>query len=155
MNFFAWTDQCEEAFQKLKQKLTEAPVLAYPRPECQFILDTDACDIGIGAVLSQLVDGEERVIAYASRSLSKPERRYCVTRKELLAVVHFVKHFRHFLYGSHFVICTDHGSLRWLYNFKEPEGQIARWLETLSTTDLVDYTKMLMHCHGNLVISVA
>ena len=110
-------------------------MLAYPRPECQFILDTDACDIGIGAVLSQLIEGDERVIAYASRSLSKPERRYCVTRKELLAVVHFIKHFRHFLYGSHFVIRTDHGSLRWLYNFKEPEGQIARWLETLSMYD--------------------
>ena len=111
---FAWTDQCEEA-----------PVLTYPRPECHFILDTDACDIGIGAVLSQLIGGEEWVIPYASMSLSKPEQRYCVTRKELLNIVHFVQHFRHFLYGSHFVIHTDHGSLRWLYNFKEPEDQMA------------------------------
>ena len=87
-------------------------------------MDTDASDTGIGAVLSQIIDGEEHVIAYASRSLSKPERRYCVTRRELLAVVHFVKYFRHFLYGSHFVIRTDHGSLRRLYNFKEPEGQM-------------------------------
>jgi len=52
-----------------------------------FILDTDACDVSIGGVLSQVQDGEERVIAYASRSLSKQERNYCVTRKELLAVV--------------------------------------------------------------------
>ena len=71
---FAWTDKCEEGFPKLKQKLTEAPVLAYPRPECQFILDTDVSDIEIGAVLSQLIEGEETVIACATRSLSKPER---------------------------------------------------------------------------------
>ena len=58
-----------------------------------------------------------------------------MTRRKLLAVVHFVKHYRHYLYGSHFIIRTDHGSLRWLYNFKEPEGQIARWLETLGMYD--------------------
>ena len=132
---FIWTEKCETAFQQLIKSLSEAPILAYPRPECQFTLDTDASDTGIGAVLSQIIDGEEHVIAYASRSLSKPERRYCVTRRELLAVVHFVKYFRHFLYGSHFVIRTDHGSLRWLYNFKEPEGQIARWMETLAMYD--------------------
>ena len=90
---FPWTDKCEESFQKLKQKLTEAPVVTqnlnvtYTTLECHFILDTDACDIGIGPVLSQLIEGEERVIAYASRSLSKPERCFCVTRKELLDVV--------------------------------------------------------------------
>ena len=132
---FIWTEKCETAFQQLIKSLSEAPILAYPRPDCQFTLDTDASYTGIGAVLSQIIDGEEHVIAYPSRSLSKPERWYCVTRRELLVVVHFVKYFRHFLYGSHFVIRTDHGSLRWLYNFKEPERQITQWMETLAMYD--------------------
>jgi len=59
-----------------------------------FILDTDACDVSIGAVLSQMQGGEEKVIAYAPKSLSKSERNYCVTRKELLAVVYYAKKFR-------------------------------------------------------------
>ena len=124
----SWSSECEEAFLKLK-KLISAPILTYPHAEKQFILDTDVSNLGIGAVLSQIVDDKESVIAYGSWSLSRAERRYCVTRRELLAVVHFVKHYRHYLYGRHFIIRTDHGSLRWLYNFKEPEGQIARWLE--------------------------
>ena len=97
-----------------------------------FILDTDASDMGIGAVLSQCQkDGLEHVIAYGSRTLSRPEQRYCVTRRELLAVVSFVQHFRPYLLGREFLLRTDHGSLTWLTNFKEPEGQLARWLECL------------------------
>lgn len=104
-------------------------MLAYPDFTKPF---TDASDTGIGAVLSQAgIDGKERVVAYASRMLSKPERRYCVTRRELLAVVTFIHQFRHFLMGHHFTLRTDHGSLTWLQRFKEPEGQMARWLERL------------------------
>ena len=100
------------------------------------ILDTDASDVGIGAVLSQTdEEGRERVITYASRLLSKPERRYCVTRRELLAVVTFTRHCRPYLVGRHFTLRTDHGSLTWLKNFKEPEGQLARWLECLQEFD--------------------
>lgn len=92
--------------------------------------------MSIGAVLSQSIDGVERPVAYASRTLSKPERQYCVTRKELLAVVYFTKYFKHFLYGKQFTVRTDHSSLRWLLNFKNPEGQLARWLESLSVFDM-------------------
>ncbi|KAG8176335.1 hypothetical protein JTE90_021972 [Oedothorax gibbosus] len=77
---FTWTPECDEAFDHLKSVLTSAPILAYPEPDSMFILDTDASKEGIGAVLSQEVDGKE-VIAYFSKSLSKPERNYCVTRK--------------------------------------------------------------------------
>ena len=105
--------------------------LILPRTNQQ-ILDTDASDIGIGAVLSQFdVNGRERVIAYASRSLSKPERRYCVTRNELLSVVTFIRYFRSFLLGQKFTLRTDHGSLTWLSKFKQPKGQLARWIEKL------------------------
>ena len=91
---------------------------------------------GIGAVLSQLDDeGREHVVAYASRLLSKPERQYCVTRRELLAVVAFTSHFRPFLLGCNFILRTDHGSLTWLRNFKEPEGQMGRCLKQLQEYD--------------------
>ena len=133
---FVWTNECNIAFEKLKSKMVESPILAHPDFSKPFILDTDASDQAIGAVLSQNINGHERVIAYASRTLSRPERRYCVTRKELLALVHFVKYFRHYLYGKSFTVRTDHGSLRWLMQFKNPEGQIARWLEILSSYDM-------------------
>ena len=86
--------------------------LAYPREEGLFVLDTDACDVGIGAVLSQIQDSTEKVIAYFSRSLSKPERRYCVTQKELLAVLAAIQHFHQHLIGRHCKVRTDHGALR-------------------------------------------
>ena len=129
---FSWTPEAEDAFTRLKQALTEAPVLVYPDPATLFILDTDASGTGIGGVLSQNVpEEEERVIAYFSRPLSTQERRYCVTRRELLAVVKAIKHFHAYLYGRTFLIRTDHSALRWLLNFRHPEGQIARWIESL------------------------
>ena len=79
--------------------------------------------------------GVERVIGYFSKAFSKQERRYCVTRRELLAVVASIKHFHHYLYGQKFLVRSDHGALRWIFNFKNPEGQLARWLETLATYD--------------------
>lgn len=131
-----WDGNCETAFQTLKEKLTTAPVLAFPDVNGgQFILDCDASNSGIGAVLSQLQDGAEKVIAYASRTLSPAEQKYCVTRKEMLSVVFFTKYFRHYLLGRHFIIRTDHSSLRWLSQFKEPDGQVHRWLEQLSQFD--------------------
>lgn len=82
--------------------------------------------------MSQVQRGRERVIAYASKKLSKAERRYSVTRREMLAAVVFVQYFKHYLYGRKFRLRTDHGSLKWLSNFKNINGQIARWFETLA-----------------------
>ena len=141
---FEWTPECHEAFQALRQGLCSAPILAFPNFTKPFVLDTDASNTGIGGVLSQLDEaGNERVVAYASRTLSKAERRYCVTRRELLAVVAFTQHFRPYLLGKHFVLRTDHGSLTWLQSFKEPEGQLARWLEKLQ-----EYQFTIVHRQG-------
>ena len=128
---FCWTDACQTAFEELRRRLVNSPIVAMPQNEGQFRLDTDASNEAIGAVLSQVQDGEERVVAYASRLLTQQEKNYCVTRRELLAVVYFVKHFRPYLLGRKFMIRTDHAALRWLRNMPEPVGQQARWLELL------------------------
>ena len=83
------------------------------------------------AVLSQVQNEKETVIAYYSKTPSAAEQNYCVTRKELLAVVKAIKHFRPYLYGQTFKLRTDHASLRWLCR-REPSAQVARWLEILS-----------------------
>lgn len=130
---FKWTAACEEALQTLKSILTGPEIMAYPLSEGgEFILDCDASGVAIGAVLSQKQGNEERVIAYASRSLNKAEKNYCVTDKELLALRYFVEYFRQYLLGRHFLIRTDHQALVWLFSLKEPKSRIARWLEILS-----------------------
>jgi transposase InsO family protein len=129
---FVWDETCREAFDRLKTVLTTTPILALPKDEGTYVLDCDACDVGIGAVLSQRIDGEERVIAFGSRLLSATERNYCVTRKELLAIVHFTKAYRQYLLGRAFVLRTDHAALQWLQRTPEPIGQQGRWLERLA-----------------------
>ena len=99
-------------------------MLAFPDFSRAFILDIDASGEGLGAILSQNIDGREYVIAYASRTLSKAERQYCATRRELLALIWGAQHFRPYLYGQRFVVRMDHNALKWLRNFKQPE---ARW----------------------------
>ena len=120
----------ESAFNELKHRLTIAPVLAYPdfSPDAGlFVVDTDASQpLGIGAVLSRL-----RVIAYGSRSLNEQEKNYCGTRLEMLALVNCMDHFRYYLVGQKLRLRTDNHSLVWLMSFKEPQGQVARWLGRL------------------------
>lgn len=90
---FLWSADCQTSFDQLKQNMTESPILSYPLPDISFILDTDASDKAVGSVLSQVQDGSEKVIAYMSKAVNKHERQYCVTRKELLAVVKALKAF--------------------------------------------------------------
>jgi transposase InsO family protein len=128
---FQWTVDCQGAFSELKRRLVSSPILAMPSDEGEYRLDTDASNYAIGSVLSQVQNGEEKVIAYASRMLAGPEKNYCVTRKELLAIVFFTKQFRPYLLGQEFLIRTDHSALQWLKHTPEPIGQQARWLERL------------------------
>ena len=134
---FIWNESCRSAFETLKEKLCSEPILAYPKQGLEYILDCDASNVGIGGVLSQVQDGKEHVIAYASKRLNIHHERYSVTRRELLAVVTFMNHFRHYLLGQKFKLRTDHGSLRWIFEFKDPRGQVARWLEVLAQYDFV------------------
>ena len=115
--------------------MCSAPILVFPREGAEFILDADASGESVGAVLSQKSEGDEKVIAYCSKVLSKRERQYCVTRRELLAVVQAVSHFHCYLYGQNFKIRTDHSALQWLLRFRHLEGQVARWMEVLGEYD--------------------
>ena len=85
-------------------------------------MDCDASDYGLGAVISQRQDRDEKVIAYASQVLEDRERQYSTTKKEMLAMVYAIKHFRYYRYGRPFMVRTDHNTLKWLQSFKEPEG---------------------------------
>jgi transposase InsO family protein len=145
---FKWTNRCQQSFDDLKVALTSAPVLGMPNETDPFVLDTDASDEAIGAVLSQVQEAKETVIAYASRRLSQAERNYCVTRRELLAVVAFVKYFRHYILGRRFVIRTDHAALQWLSRVLEQIGQQARRLELLEEYDF-DVIHRAGSRHGN------
>ncbi len=104
---FVWDPACLELFDYLKKALCTAPVLKFP----PLLLDTDANQYAIGAVLRHIIDGKEQVLCYASRMLSKMDRNYYVTRRELLSVIYFVEQLRHYLYGRKFTIWTDHAFL--------------------------------------------
>ena len=121
---FVWYEQCHEAFDTLKRCLTTAPVLSMPNDDEPFILDTDASAISIGAVLSQVQGGVEKPVAYASRKLSRLEKNYCVFKRELLAVVYFLKYFRHRLLGRKFTVGTDHAALQWLRDVPKPASTL-------------------------------
>ena len=126
---FEWTEECQRSFDELKKRLTAAPIVALPRDEGEYRFDTDASAWSMGAVLSQIQDGHERVISYGSRLFSRSELNYCTTRRELLAVVYFVKYFKQYLLGKKFLIRTDHAALQWLKRTPDPVGQQACWLE--------------------------
>ncbi|PAA92863.1 hypothetical protein BOX15_Mlig004203g3 [Macrostomum lignano] len=135
-----WTRIHDECFELLKERMCSEEVLAYPEfntdPQVYFVLDTDASDVRIGAVLNQVQsDGVERPIAYYSRKMRQSESRYPITRKELLAIVDSLKYFRFYLVGKRFKVRTDHNALTWLLRQTEQTGILGRWIERLSEFD--------------------
>ena len=147
-----WTEECNEAFQKLKEKMIKTPILAYPDFENEFILDTDASFDTIGAVLSQKdIYGRERVIAYGSHKMNKHELGYCITRKELLAIYYFTQHFKHYLYGKNFLLRTDHKAITFMLTTKNPiTPQFQTWINFLSGLDMkMEYRKGEKHSNAD------
>lgn len=140
-----WTDDQQRAFEDVKSELTHAPILSCPNFDEKFVLQTDASSYGLGAVLTQTIEGQERVIAFASKTLSKTERNYTVTEKECLADIWTVRKFRCYLEGYSFTVITDHSSLRWLHNLKNPTGRLARW-----ALELMGYDYTIIHRKGAL-----
>ena len=124
---FVWTDRQQAAFEALKACLLSAPILEVPTYDGRFLLDTDASLFAVGGVLNQVQEDREVVINYASRSLRLSQRRYCTTRRDMLAAVVMCTHFRSYLRGAQFTLRTDHSSLRWLQKFCNGDGMLARW----------------------------
>ena len=122
---FEWTTNCQAAFEQLQQRLVEAQVLAYPDFTKDFVLETDASIVGLGAVLSQTQDdSKNHPVAFASRALSPAERNYAVTELETLAVVWAVSHFRYYLYGHNVTIFTDHSAVKQYSAHHSPMGNM-------------------------------
>ena len=141
---FIWRPACATAFTDLRDALVRAPILAFPTECGDYVLDTDASNFGLGGVLSQIQNNVECVIAYCSRALRPSHRKYCTTKREMLAAVSMCIQFRSYLRGAKFTLLTDHKSLLWLHRFKDTEGMMARWLHTLQ-----QFLFSIVHCAGN------
>ncbi|XP_050373418.1 uncharacterized protein LOC126791060, partial [Argentina anserina] len=128
---FVWTDACEEAFSKLKTRLTTAPVLTIPSSGGGYVIYSDASFQGLGCVLMQ----HGGVVAYGSRQLKIHEKNYPTHDLELAAVVFALKIWRHYLYGEKFQLFSDHKSLKYLFSQKELNMRQRRWMELLKDYD--------------------
>ena len=124
---FLWESEHQEAFEALKDRLCNAPVLVRPDFSVEFTLATDWQPGAVGAVLSQPVNGFERVIAFASRTLTGPQLSWAATDGECFGVIWAVKHFRPYLYGRHFTVLTDHAALVYLMTSSNLGGRLLRW----------------------------
>ena len=141
-----WTDECQKAFDTLKEALTNPPILAHPNFNETFYLECDASQYQIGLILSQLDDmGRQRVVSYASRLLTASQQKYSATERECLAMVEGIRHYRSYLYGKKFKVYTDHSALVWLHNHKDHRSKLMRWF-----TELQDYDYEVIHRPGKL-----
>ncbi len=144
---FVWSDQCGAAFQILKKKIASPQVLVPFDLNRETFLTTDASDAGLGAVLSQMVDGVERPIAFAAKTLNEAQRNYSTPEWEALAVVWATEHFEKFLLGHHFTIRTDQISLKTLMtrfsDSTRASKRIARWYDRLN-----HYNYSVIHIKG-------
>ncbi|GFT07937.1 retrovirus-related Pol polyprotein from transposon 297 [Trichonephila clavipes] len=123
-----WTTECENAFRELKGKLIDKPVLYAPNFEREFIVQTDASNAGMGAVLTQLTEqGEEHPILYLSKKFSEVEKRYCTTEKECASIVFAIKRLHYYLDGNSFLVMTDHNPLVWLNRNVSSNPRLMRW----------------------------
>lgn len=129
---FQWSDACEKGFQEFKTRLTSALVLSLPEGTDGFVIYCDASRVGLGSVLMQ----KGKVIAYASRQLKVHEKNYPTHDLELAVVVFALKLWRHYLYGVHIDLFTDHKSLQYVFTQKELNLRQRRWLELLKDYDM-------------------
>lgn len=135
---FEWNEDADAAFTKLKECLVTTPVLACPDFDLPFSVHCDASNFGIGAMLTQMKDDKEVVIAYMSKALNKHEQNYSTTERETLAVIVALEHWRCYLdNGKQFTVFTDHSALRWFLTLSNPSGRLARWTVRLSCFNFV------------------
>lgn len=146
---FEWGKEQCDVFEKLKSILSSSPIVHCPDFSLPFELQCDASNVGLGAIVLQRVKKEERVVAYASRTLNTAERNYSTTEKELCAILFAIEKFRPYVEGSHFRVITDHSCLQWLRSVKNPSGRLARWILQLQQFDFE-----VVHRKGRLMTVV-
>ncbi|GJU06282.1 reverse transcriptase domain-containing protein [Tanacetum coccineum] len=125
---FIFSNECIQAFETLKKKLTEAPILIAPDWDLPFELMCDASDFAIGAVLGQRHENHFRPIHYASKTMTEAESHYTTTEKEMLAVVYAFEKFRSYLILNKSIVYTDHSALKYLFAKKDSKARLLRWV---------------------------
>lgn len=141
-SLFLWTQECQDSFNELKQTIIRPPILQYPDFSREFTLTVDASKNAVGAVLTQEYNGMDLPISYASRSFTKGELNKSTIEKELAAIHFAIKHFRPYIYGTHFTIKSDHRPLSYLFSMKDPSSKLTRMrLEIEEYNFTVEYIK--------------
>jgi hypothetical protein len=126
---FSWTEECQQSFDTLKEKMVNAPILVFPDQTQEFHVHVDASSIYLGVVLAQPREGDiDHPLAFSSRKLFTVEINYTTTKREGLAMVYALQKFLHYLLGGHFKMFTDHSALKYLVNKLVLGGRICRWL---------------------------
>jgi hypothetical protein len=130
-----WNNTHENAFNNLKKALLNDTVISYPDLNHPFCVATDASNVGVGATLYQIINGDIKYISMMAKSLSSSERNYSATKRELLAVVYALKKFHKYLWGNHFTLYTDHKALTYLHTQKIANAMMINWLDIILQYD--------------------
>jgi hypothetical protein len=145
---FVWNQDCQRAFDALKRALVGAPILVRPDFKKPFCLDVDWSTKGVGAILSQKEDKFERVVAYASKGLTKVQKKFHPMEGECYVLIWGIMHFRQYLHRTHFILRTNHKPLEWLATISDAHGRRGRWIDMLQ-----DFSFKIVHRpglrHGN------
>lgn len=146
---FEWSKECNNAFEKLKTALTTQPVLVFPDFNKQFYISVDASNYAVGGYISNAPPPNDKPIEYFSKTLNNAQQNYSTTEKELLAIILAIEQFRHFIWGKHFTLYTDHQALTFLFNHNKTNTRLLRWRLSLS-----EYSFDIIHRKGsNNVVS--
>lgn len=144
-----WTAECQQSFEMFRDVLSHAPVLNTPLPDVEYCLDTDASQTGLGWTLYQIdpATKKRRYILFGAKALNSHQVNYGATRRELLAIVVALQACRHYIFGNHFTLYTDHKALTYLYTQKHVNYMMLNWIDTL-----FDYDFTVVHRPGILMV---
>ena len=136
LNLVIWTDACQQAFESLKDSLCDLPILHSPDFTKQFVLQTDASDRGVGAVLSQRDDdSNDHPVLFYSRKLLPREEKYATVENQCLTIKLAIETFKVYLLGRHFTMQTDHRAFEWLSRVSDKNACLTRWSLALQPYD--------------------
>ena len=149
---FRWTEECQKAFDFLKDSLTVVPLLIYPDPKKPYVLYTDASDTCIGACLTQTVDNEEKPIYYLSHKLSQSQTKWSTIEKEAYAIYYALQKLDHYLHNAKFVIRTDNKPLKYILDAPMQNKKIQLWsLSIAGYSCTIEYIQRSANCCADLL----